>query len=264
MIDSRRVEFLYGDLAVDQSTIAKLIQVPTVALERYIQQNKLVRGKPTYGPYSPTIAAVLGRTLRVEVPSVEEVKTDEEWPKLRAFLRTEFLRLVTETRGPWNDVRAFLVELPHLTAAAEARLTKDRLEFLVGDLGMSTRDTAILLSAPSSRVLARIQDFKIHPGSSKHDDLNSDALAVLANRLGLSEWVLDYEALSRFDRYWSTWRKAVREGLLRLAAQGRLDLSVLDTFIANIPAIADERRQRMACMLAKVPSVNKPARSQAA
>ena len=262
VVDSTQVSFLYGDLAVDQRTVAELLHVSISAVERHVRKDKIVRGRPR--AYSAAIASDLARVLGATLPDLSKLKTEDEWPALRTFLRSEVIRELKRTSITWIRLRSFLADLPYRLAAADARLTKSRLGFVCGDLAMSTREIATLFAAPPSIVLARVTGFGIHRGSTRNDKLSSDVLASVAHRFGLSEWPLNYENLSRFDRFWPTWQKGVREGLLRLAAQGRLDLSVLDDFIAEIPQLAEERRRAIARMTAKVKPAKKPAPRAAA
>lgn len=258
-LDTRRVSFLYGHLAIDQRTVAELLRVPIAEVERHVREHNLVRGSAR--PYSRTIAQDLARIVGATLPDLKGAKNDEEWPKLRSFLRDAIVRELKGSSGTWFALDGFIADLPYRLAAAKARLTRSRLEFLAGDLAMPTRDIATLLSAAPSDVLAGLAAFKIVCGSSRHDELNSDSLRTLAHLLGVDEWDVDHAALSRWDRIWPAWKKGTREGLLRLAKKGELDLSVLDAFIAGIPKLAEERRRALKRVVAKAKQT--PARNAA-
>ncbi len=246
--DPARIAFLYGDLGVDQRTIARLLKTSIGAVERSVKAHALIRHKPSHGAWSEVIAHELATRLDLTLPDFDDAAPEDVWTKIRVALRTELTKRLTRDTTAWFRLDGFLADLPHRQRAAQERLTRERLQFLHGDLGMPAPEVARLLDASWSAVRATLDREKLHRNDSTHQGLNEELLTTLARALGCEAWPIartSSDGYFREDRQWSAVRGGTAKGLLQLAAERRLDLAVLDWFIASIPKLVVERRARL-------------------
>ncbi len=245
--DSRHVAFLYGDLGLDQRRIAQTLKVSIGSVERSVKQNQLVRHCPPNGEWSEGLVRELAGRLHVTLPDLNGRNPEDVWTRLRVALRGEVPKALARDGKAGFVLDSFLDDLPYLVRASAARLTPARLQFLHGDLGMNAQEIALLFDASWSAVRAALDREKVHRNEMVHHDLDEDLLTQLARSLGRSEWVIHRggsDGYIRMDRHWSAIRRGVSAGLHRLKTEGRLDLAVLDQFIAAIPRLVAERRAR--------------------
>ena len=265
--DARRIAFLYADLGLDQRTIARLLKTSIGAVERSVKARALVRHQPSYGPWSEALAREFAAWLGLTLPDVTTVDPEDVWTRLRVALRTEVPKKLLRDPKAWFRVDGFLADLPHRQKAADDRLARARLVFLHGDLGMNAPEIARVLDASWVAVRKALDREKLHRNERAHAELNEALLTTLARALGRDEWpILRVGDYYRYDRNWSIVRRGTTEGLLRLASERRLDLAVLDQFIAAIPELAARRRTRFAGSAAKhaAPETPAPTRKNAA
>lgn len=244
----RHVSFLYGDLGLDQRSIARLLQASITSIERSVKKNGLVRHHPPQGEWSERLVHDLAKRLDLKLPSLTGVEPADRWTRLRIAMRGGVSKALARDGAALDKLDAFLGDLPAQLAAAEARLTRPRLGFLHGDLGMEPAAIARLLDASWSGVRRALNGARIDRNQMVHADFNEDLLAVLARTLGRGEWYIDRtssDGYIRIDRYWTALRKGTGEGLLQLAAEHRLDLAALDQFISMIPKLVAERKARL-------------------
>lgn len=252
--DPARVAFLYGDLGIDQRTIAQLLKTSIGAVERSVKAHALVRHQPPHGPWSEGLVREFATWLGLALPDLDGVAPEDVWTKNRVALRTELTKRLTRDTNLWFRLDGFLTDLPHRLRAAQERLTRERLQFLHGELGMTAPEIARLLDASWSAVRRALDREKLHRNDSAHQGLNEELLTTLARALGCEEWPIgrrSSDGYFREDRQWSAICGGTAKGLLRLAAERRLDLAVLDWFIAAIPRLVAERRARL---LSKAPA----------
>jgi len=251
--DPIRVAFLYGDLGVDQREIARLLGTSIGAVERAVKANVLTRHQPPHGAWSEALVREFAALTAINLPALDHVDPEDVWTKLRVALRAELPKRISRDARALFRVDGFLAALPHRQRAALRRLTRERLEFLRGDLGMQTPEIARLLDVSWSAAHTAVAHLKVHRSEPYHQGLNEELLGTLARALGTDAWPIERmssDGYLREDRQWSSVRGGTAKGLLRLAAERRLDLAVLDQFIADIPKLVAERRARL---MSKVP-----------
>lgn len=252
--DPARVAFLYSDLGLDQRTIARLLKSSIGAVERVVKARALVRHQPLHGAWSEALVREFATWLGLTLPALAQVDPEDVWTKLRVALRNAIVKKLERDPNAVFLLDRFLRDLPHRQRAAEERLTRERLGFLHGDLGMQAPEIARLLEASWSAVRTVLDREKLHRNDSAQQGLNEELLTTLARTLGCEEWPIERassDGYFRDDRQWSAVRGGTARGLLRLAAEHRLDLAVLDRFIAMIPKLVAERRARL---LSKTPA----------
>lgn len=246
--DASRVAFLYGDLGLDQRTIARLLGTSIGAIERSVKARALVRHQPSHGAWSEALVVDLATRLGLTLPDVNGVAPEDVWAKLRVALRTELPKRLTRDVKVWFRLDGFLADLPHRQRAAHDRLTRTRLQFLHGDLGMQAPEIARLLDVSWSAVRAALDRAKVHRNEIVHMGLNEELLTTLAHALGCEAWPIERassDGYFRDDRQWTAIRQGTATGLLRLAAERRIDFAALDGFIASIPKLVAERHARL-------------------
>jgi hypothetical protein len=163
---------------------------------------------------------------------------------------------------PWNEVDAFLERLPAVQAEAAARVTAPRLQFLYGDLGAKLSEIMLILDASKSDVYCGLSLHEVERHVPYHEELSERVLEELARQLGLDDWPKHWHERSIDSRYWPTVRREVREGLIRVAKKDRLDLPVVDEFLANLPAIAAQVQEAWRARLEQIsPAAGKDASS---
>lgn len=246
--DASRVAFLYGDLGLDQRTIARLLGTSIGAIERSVKAHALVRHQPSRGAWSETLVRDLALRLGLTLPDLNGVAPEDVWTKLRVALRAELPKRLTRDAKGWFLLDGFLADLPHRQRAAHDRITRTRLQFLHGDLGVQAPEIARLLDVSWSAVRAALDRAKVHRNEITHIGLNEELLTTLAHALGCDAWPIERTSADgyfRDDRQWPAVRQGTATGLLRLATERRLDLAALDEFIAAIPRLVAERRARL-------------------
>ncbi len=246
--DAARVAFLYGDLGVDQRTIARLLKTSIGAVERVVKARALARHQSPHGAWSEPLVRELASWLDLTLPALTQVDPEDVWTKLRVALRSALVRKLERDPSAAFLLDRFLIDLPHRQRAAHDRLTRERLQFLHGDLGMQAPEMARLLDVSWAAVRAALDREKLYRNEPYHPGLDEELLTTLARALGCEAWPIERvssDGYFRDDRQWSAVRGGSVKGLLQLAAKRRLDLAVLDQFIAAIPTLVAERRARL-------------------
>ena len=248
--------FLHADLGLPQSEVARMLKVPQGAIAKAAESAGLRRQRPRHGEYPMSVFCDLAEILALEKPAFVNVDADRVWAAMRTTLVREVRRTAKQPER-WNRLGEYIERLPFLLKAADSRLTKPRIELLHGDLGASAAEITTLLDASWSSVRRAIARYGVDQHSLVHNELLSDeGLDELARRLGLAEWQKEWTTRARSDLIWTAAKRETRQGLLKLVGRHRLDLAVLDRFIAEIPAINEQRRERM---FSRAPALKKKA-----
>lgn len=250
-----RLVFLYGDLGFSTKTIAAILGATEADVAEACKRYSVKWCHHVFGQLGRKTFQALAKLMGFDSGEIDSSDPRHEWQLMKTMLSREFLRLAGEDSIPWNEVDAFLAQLPEVQAQAKARVTPRRLEFLYGDLGASLSEIMMILDVPKETVYQCLVCDGIERHNGYHPELDEHAFDELARQLGDSEWSNDSLA-RRYAHYrWPVAKREMREALARLAKAGQLDLDVIDDFLANLPAIVERLRQARRARFGLPPSV---------
>ena len=237
-----RLTFLYGDLCLNTKTVAAIFGVSESDAAAAIKRHSVKWCHHVFGQLSRKTFLALSKVMGFD-PTEIDADERHQWQAMTALLGREFLRLAGEGFVPWNEVDAFLERLPAVQAQAAARVTAPRLRFLYGDLGAKISEIMLILDASEIQVRRGLVLHEVQRHVLCYPELNDQVLDVLVKRLDLADWPNRWDEYTIDSRRWSAVVRDVREGLIRVANEGQLDLSAIDEFLAKVPAIAEEVHQ---------------------
>ena len=233
-----RLAFLYGDLGLNSETVAAILGISEFdVIETCAHSSIKLRGH-VFGELTRKTFLSLAKLLGFDPSEIYSVTVRDEWQTMKAVLGREFLRLANEGTMPWNELDTFIEGLPEVQAEANARVTEQRLRFLYGDLGANLSEVMLILDASKSDVTHRLSSYGIRRHETYHPELDEHVFNELKKRLGADTWPDYWEERSLMYRYWTTVRREAREGLVGLAGKSRVDLTIIDELLADVPTLA--------------------------